>query len=392
MARANDDRPRLTQAELSRATLARQGLLEPVAIDTVTAVERFGGLQAQEPASPSIALWTRLAAFQAEELDAAFRARNVVKATLMRATLHAVSATDYRALLPAVLPMLRAIRRGDRREAPDLEHLALLSERAAAFTREPRSLTELREHLADHAAHLEPEEVVWWLRRHMTFVHAPAEDGSPWSFGRRPRIVEAGAWLGADDGGVLAFEPEASGVRHLVRRYLRAFGPATVADIAAWSGLPMASLRPAVERLVAESALWHGVDERDRPLIDLPDAPRPPADTSAPPRLLPMWDSVLLAHADRTRVISDADRSIVIARNGDTLPTILVDGRVAGLWWADTDAGGRTRITIEPFRPIPAGVRRALEAEGERLASFVEPIEPRVYARYQRWRVGAARG
>ena len=99
-----------------------------------------------------------------------------------------------------------------------------------------------------------------------------------------------------------------------------------------------------------------------------------------------MWDSVLLAHQDRTRIISDADRAQVIARNGDTLATFLVDGRVAGTWWAEVGPGGRTRIAVEPFRDVDAVAMRALERQADGLAAFVEPLEPMVYSRYQRWR------
>ena len=100
-----------------------------------------------------------------------------------------------------------------------------------------------------------------------------------------------------------------------------------------------------------------------------------------------MWDSILLAYADRTRIISDVDRAIVIAKNGDTLPTFTVDGHVAGLWWAERDPGSATsHIVLEPFRPIAASARRALVAEAESLAAFIDPHEPRVYSRYQRWR------
>lgn len=378
--------PVLTATDLGRATLARQHLLTPASAGTPVTdlIERVGGLQAQEPASPHLALWTRSApdTFDPTDLDAAFAARTVVKGTLMRATLHAVSTSDYLSLMPAVLPMLRRIRRSDRTAAPTPDHLARPTELATAFTAEPRSLTELREHLADHAAGIDPDEVVWWLRRHMTFLHAPTGDGTPWSFGRRPRLVEAAAWLGG-----AAFEADhAAAVRHLVRRHLGAFGPASVADIGAWSGLSIATIRPAVAALDADGRLWHGHDETGRRLVDLVDAPRPPGATPAPARLLPMWDSVLLAHADRTRLISDADRAVVIARNGDTLATLLVDGRVAGTWWAESAPGGRTRISIEPFRSIDAVARRALEREGERLAAVVERVEPTVYARYRRWR------
>lgn len=118
-------------------------------------------------------------------------------------------------------------------------------------------------------------------------------------------------------------------------------------------------------------------------------APLPDADTPAPPRLLPMWDSTLLAFADRTRLISDQDQRVVIARNGDALPTFTVDGVVAGLWWAAAGPGGRTRIVIEPFRlPLARAAARTLDREGERLADVVAPLEPGVYTRYQRWRPG----
>lgn len=395
--------PILTQDELNRATLARQLLLRPAATDAVSAVERIGGLQAQEPASPFIGLWTRLVDFRADELRAAFADRRVVKATMMRATLHAVTATDYEALQPAAAIALEAIRRRDRAQAPEPDHLERLTALASAFTSEPRTLGELRDHLMGHEASVSPrpsttaattaaaptpdltlEEIVWWLRRNMTFIHAPT-DAEPWSFGRRPRIVEATAWIP----GLVAVD-EPTSTRAIVHRYLGAFGPASVADLAAWSRVPVNRLRPAVTALDGEGALWHAHDERGRALVDLVDAPRPAGDTPAPPRLLPMWDSILLAHQDRTRIISDADRAVVIARNGDTLPTFLVDGRVAGLWWAEAGPGGRTRIEIEPFRAIPPTARRALDVEAERLAAFVEPAEPRVYGRYQRWRPAPA--
>lgn len=212
-------------------------------------------------------------------------------------------------------------------------------------------------------------------------LHAP--DDVPWSFGRRPRLVDAEAWLGTRDDDPVAID---NSLEHLVRRYLGAFGPATAADIGAWSGLSIGTLRPAITALDERGELWHARDERGRALLDLPGAPRPDPATPTEPRLLPMWDSVLLAHADRTRIISDPDRAVVIARNGDTLPTVLVDGRVAGLWWAHAEPGGRTRIAVEPFRPVASGARRALEAEAERLAAFVEPHEPGVYSRYARWR------
>ncbi|HYH93915.1 MAG TPA: crosslink repair DNA glycosylase YcaQ family protein, partial [Candidatus Saccharimonadales bacterium] len=176
---------------LNRATLARQHLLERAALPPVAAIEAVAGLQAQEAASPYIGLWTRLVGFEPSQLDRAFAERNVVKGGLMRSTLHVVSARDYRHFLPALLPMLRSIRRQDRSERPSEAELARLFAVAAAFTAEPRTLTEVRAHLAEQGIDgRDPDEFVWWLRRNAPFIHAPADD-VPWSFGRRPRIVDA---------------------------------------------------------------------------------------------------------------------------------------------------------------------------------------------------------
>jgi hypothetical protein len=236
---------------------------------------------------------------------------------------------------------------------------------------------ELRDHV-NALANLPPPRDAWWfVNGYAPFVHVPLDE--PWTFGRRPRYVAAPAWL---DGEPLASEAEA--FAHLVRRYLGAFGPASVGDAAAWSRLSIRRLRAAFEALDAAGELARFSDATGRRLFDLVDAPRPPGDTPAPPRLLPMWDSTILAYADRTRIISDADRALVIARNGDTLPTFLVDGEVAGLWWAEPGQADRvTRIVFEPSRALDARTLRALEREGERLAGFVGPIEPRVFARYR---------
>jgi hypothetical protein len=371
--------PVLSARQLNRATLARQLLLERARLGIVAATECIGGLQAQEPASPYIGLWTRLGGFQPADLDQAIAERTVVKGTLMRSTLHLVSAADYLHLWPAVVPMIEGIRRQDRVQPPSARRLADLTARAEAFTGEPRGLSELRDHLGATDG-LAPDEVVWWIRRRVPFAHAPSD--VPWSFGRRPRLAHALTWLGVD-----GWPTAEAALERLVRRYLGAFGPATAADLAQWSGLAVGKVRPGIAAVEATGDLRRFNDERGRELLDLEGTPLPGPDTPAPPRLLPMWDSTLLAFADRTRLISDEDRRVVIARNGDTLPTFTVDGVVAGLWWAEAAPGGRTRIVIEPFRPpLQRADARVLEQEGERLAEVVAPLEPTVYARYQRWR------
>jgi uncharacterized protein YcaQ len=379
----------LTADALNRATLARQHLLARTDRDFVTVVGEVGGLQAQEPASPYLALLARLDGFVAAAMDRAIADRRLVKASLMRATLHVVPAEDYRRLQPAIGPMLAALTRRERGGRPDDLRLDELRRAVLDHAARPRSNTELRDHVAGLEAHAgAPDDVWWWIRRHATLVHVPSD--VPWSFGRRPVMMDADAWL--DDDG---FAPEAAALEHLVRRYLGAFGPASAADASSWSGLSVARLRPAIAALEAAGELVPFADERGRALLDLADAPRPDPDVPAPARLLPMWDSVLLAHADRTRIVSDEDRGRVVAVNGDTYPTFLVDGRVAGLWWSVAGAGDRARVELEPFRRLAAADRRALEAEGERLAAFVDPIEPGVYRRYRVGRdrrASAARG
>ena len=372
----------LDSDRLNRATLARQLLLERATRDPVDALQQVAGLQAQEPASPFIGLWARLAEFEASTLRAAFREREAVKTSLMRVTLHAVAARDYGKLIAALLPMLRGTDGTTRGGVVRPERIPEIAAAAARYAAEPRRNVDLRAFIAGQTDG-DPLDTTlwWWIRRHLPLVHVP--DDSPWSFGRRPVLVTPGAWLAdprLDDGESV---PRAEALTWLVRRYLGAFGPATLADIAAWCGLSSRDLGVGVETLDAAGDLVRFIDASGRVLLDLSTAPRPPADAPAPARLLPMWDNLLLAFRDRSRVIADALRPIVVAKNGDVLPTFLVNGRVAGLWFAEAD-GPRTRVVLEPFGTLARSDRRALEAEAEQLAAFVEPFEPAVYARY-RW-------
>lgn len=327
-----------------------------------------------------MALWSRLADFEAAALDRAIRERRVVKAGLLRGTLHLVSSNDYLKLHPAILVTLKGLAARDQYRNAEVGDLDSLVATAVAFASEPRDNAAMHDHLAELAA-AEGREVtdVWWrLRREGPFIRTPSD--VPWSYGRRPTYVAAGAWLGGRP-----FADVEQALVHLVRTYLAAFGPATLADLRSWSHVAAARLRPAIAAIPDVVELH---DQAGRTLLDLEDAPRPPADTPAPPRFLPMWDSVLLGHDDRSRVLSAAYRAAVISRNGDVLPTYLVDGRVAGLWWVEPDGKG-TRIVLEPFEPVTKENRRVLDEEAERLRAFYEPIDPRVFTRY---RASAARG
>jgi hypothetical protein len=351
----------LTTRELNRALLARQLLLKRERLTAPRAIERVGALQAQWPPSPHVALWSRLVGFRREHLMRALERRRVVKATLMRTTLHHVSARDYLAYageldarrIRSLEAQLSKVPAG----GPDVDDLVEQIVRRAS--ERPRSRAELLALLG------QPELVVDerrpWLVWHLlcaraSLVHAP--QASQWRLHTAGvAYVPAEHWLGHDG----AVGEDA--VVHLLRRYLSAFGPASRADASQWTGLPVSALEPAIERL----PLHRYRDEDGRTLYDMRGAPLPPASAAAPPRFLPKWDSTLLAHADRTRILPERHRKAVI-QGGDVQSTFLVDGFVAGIWRVD---GGR--VALEPFEPIPRTARRELEAEASALAEFYAP-------------------
>jgi DNA glycosylase AlkZ-like len=323
------------------------------------ALERIGGLQAQKVTAPYLGLLARLDGFSHEVLTRALERRRVVKATLMRGTLHLVSADDYLVLAPALQPTLEVIWR---RYAPEADRAdyARLVEATLAFASEPRTGPELRDFVAELCG-AEPAaaENVWWrIRTNAPLLRLPPD--GVWGGGPRVWIGTSHGWLGRAPA-----EGADGATQALTLRYLAAFGPARVADLCQWSGLPAAPVRAALERL--EPRLRRFRDEGGRVLVDVRRAPLPAADTPAPARLLAMWDSTLLAYAERTRVLPEDYRKVVIDKRGDVAQTILVDGRVAGIWRVD----GR-RVLIEPFAPLPRAVRREVEDEAARVEGFLD--------------------
>ncbi|MEV7614283.1 winged helix DNA-binding domain-containing protein [Streptomyces sp. NPDC089799] len=368
---------KVTRQQLNRATLARQLLLRRETVGAAEAVRRVVALQAQHPASPYLALWNRLAGFDPAELDAAFSDGTVVKSTLMRITLHAVHADDYRAFREAVHPTVRAARLGDRFTASGLtaQDADALVPELLAFADRPRTNAEYEQWLG-RRLDPPPGPGAWWGLRHLTpLLHAPT--GAPWSFGERPSYVAPPMPPALGD-------PEVSdaSLRALVLRHLEGFGPASVADVAQFALVGRGRVRKALSALAEGPAPLERLEGPDgEELFDVPGAPRPDADVPAPPRLMAMWDSVLLAHADRSRVLPAGYRPLVIRRNGDVLPALLVDGYVAGVW---RPAEGGIEATA--FHRLPDGVWEELAAEAARLTAFLADREPRVYGRYDHWR------
>ncbi|HXR12074.1 MAG TPA: winged helix DNA-binding domain-containing protein, partial [Gaiellaceae bacterium] len=316
----------LTLRELNRATLARQLLLERKRLSPTAVIERLVGMQAQWPAAPYVGIWTRATSFRREALERELERASVVKATVMRQTLHLVTRRDY-ALLRAALsetnfPWQSAVAQ---RLAPGVRALAaagpITTAEALAHLEREHGLKGIDARRAWRAAR---------VRAHLLHHH------------------ETALWNGRPEGRFLALEEPEEHVpvearAEILRRYLAAFGPATLRDIVAWSMMHVPELEAALARL----ELRRFRDERGRELLDVPRAPLPDAGVPAPVRFLPKWDNVLLAFADRTRVLPEHYRKTVIGTNGDVAQTFLVDGIVAGTWRVDNG-----RVVAEPFAAL----------------------------------------
>jgi Winged helix DNA-binding domain len=360
----------LTARRLNRATLGRQLLLAREPLDVAAAVRRLAALQAQEAASPYIALWNRLAGFDPADLDAAYADRTIARATLLRITSHAVHAEDYPAFYNAMAPSLRAARLHDRRFTSSGLTIAdadALLPHLLEFATQPRGKAEVEDLLEARLGDRNPR--AWWaLRTFAPLWHAPT--GGPWSFGSRSSFVAAPVQLPPED--------QDASIQWLLRRYLEAFGPATAADFAQFTLLTRAVARDALGALAGELERLEGPDGAE--LFDVPGGPLPAEDTPAPPRLLPMWDSTLFAYFDRSRVIPPDYRRLVIRNNGDALPTLLVDGYVAGVW-RPVEGG----IEATAFHRLPEEAWTGLAAEAAALAAFLAGRDPAVYRRYRHW-------
>ncbi len=347
----------LTRQALNRATLARQGLLDPWRIAVADAVERLVGLQAQTPHSWYLGLWSRLAGFRPEQAAELLAGRRLVRLALMRSTIHLVTAEDCLTLRPLVQPVIeRGLRGNFGRRLTGIDPSDLAAAGRALVEEAPLTPTALGRRLAERWPDRDPAALAQAIRALVPLVQVPPRG----LWGRSGPIAHTSAetWLGRP------LDPEPS-LAAMVRRYLAAFGPATVADVQTWSGLTR--LRAVVDRLRPDLAVFR--DERGRELFDLPDAPRPDPDTPAPPRFLYDFDNLLLSHADRARVIADEHRARLQTTNGVLPATFLLDGAVHGTW-AIERGNDTALLTVQPFAPVPAEAIAALTEEGTRLLAF----------------------
>lgn len=345
------DRALSTRA-LNRALLARQLLLERSDLRLPDALEQVAGLQTQYAPSAYIGLWSRLNGFERPQLTQALEQRRAVQATLMRSTIHVVSVRDFHLFAAGVRGHRRAwwerIAHA-RRVETDLSDVA--EQLRALLSGGPLRRKDLVAALTD-AGH---DKAVWegvglWL----DMVRVPPS--GTWERRRADLYGLVDGWLDPVE------VSEEQGLEHLVTRYLRGFGPASLADAANWAGVTVTALQPVVDRL----DLRRFRDEDGGELLDVPDGLLPDPDTPAPVRLLPTWDATLLVHARRTQILPEQYRSLVFtSRNPHSTPTFLVDGQVAGAWRYDNGD-----LTISPYGDLADDDRAALDQEAEAMAAF----------------------
>ncbi|MCW5697761.1 MAG: AlkZ family DNA glycosylase [Bauldia sp.] len=357
-ATAAASRPVLGHRALNRALLARQMLLERSNRSAIEAVDHLVGMQAQVPTDPYFALWSRLGAFAPADLSREIESRKAIRIANLRGTIHLVTARDALTLRILVQPVLTRLLQstsfGKATRGVDTD--AVVAAGRAALEGRPQTLAELRPMLAERFPGFDANALSYVFHYMTPLVQVPPR--GLWGQGGLPKVATVESWLK---------KPTAMpDVAEVTRRYLAAFGPATVKDMQAWSGLT--KLAPAFETLRPELVTFS--DETGRELFDLPDAPRPDEDTPAPPRFLPVYDNLTLGFAHRERVLALAPPRAV--PQNLNVRAFLIDGFVAGFWKID-EAKATATLTLEPFAKLAKKDQRALAEEGERLLAFAAP-------------------
>lgn len=348
-------RPRtLTRRELNRATLARQLLLERSALPLLDAIDHLVGLQAQSPNDPYIGLWSRLEGFDPYELSKALEQRQVVRAPLMRATIHLLTAADYPGVAGVTGSVLSRVfgSTAFARNTADIDRDEVVALGERLLEERPRTRAELSRELAERWPQVDPPSLAQAVTYLLPVVQIPPR--GLWNRSGQARWAPTRTWLGYGP------DPDA-GLDELIRRYVAAFGPATVTDVRTWSNLT--GLAEVLERLRPRMVTFR--DEKGRELFDLPDAPRPDPETPAPVRFLPEYDNVLLSHADRSRVM-------VGVHPLGWLGNVLADGFLAGQW-KRTRSKGRLLVEIEMLTKQTKAQLSEIANEAGLLARFFAP-------------------
>ena len=352
----------VTRQQLNRALLERQLLTRRARVSAAEAIDCLVGMQAQEPLSPYVGLWSRVEGFQPEELAELIQSRGAARGTLMRATLHLATASDYLRLRAATQDVVeRSFWKGSpfgrQLARADVGVDAVIAAGRELIEEQPRARAELRPLLAERWPDADADALSYAVSYLVPAVQVPPR--GVWGQRGRARLTTVESWLGEPIAGERAYD-------EVLLRYLGAFGPATVQDIAAWSG--WTGVAAVVNRLRPRLVTYE--DERGRELFDLPDAPLPDPSTPAPVRFLPEFDNVLVAYADRTRIIPEEHRDVVVRSLGR--PPLLVGGYVGGWWRIERDGSGATAV-VELLEDVDPDFRAAIDTEAMTLLEWIAP-------------------
>ena len=353
--------PVLDRLALNRALLARQLLLDRRKASAASTIERLVGMQAQAPNLPYVGLWARLQGFRPDELSRMIEKRTAVRISLMRNTIHLVTTRDAFAIKPM---FMRLGERGFLRGSPwgrgmrEGDLAAIVDVGREIMAEKPRTISELARELGRRFPGRDGVALAYGVRYMVPLIFTPPR--GTWGGKGLVTLTTFEAWLGGKPGPSLEDED-------LVLRYLGAFGPASPADMRAWSGLAM---RPAFEKLRPRLKVFRA--ESGAELFDLPRAPRPDGTLDVPVRLIPDYDNILLAHADRTRIMPPGKHLGIFSSNGVMQGAVLVDGFVRAMW-----APRGSTLVITPFeKEMTKRERSDVVDEAMRLMQLLAPGEP----------------
>ena len=343
--------PVLTPRRLNRALLARQHLLERSALPLTDVVEQMGFIQMQYAPAGYIGLWSRMQDFRRPMLTRALEERRVVQGTMLRGTIHTVSAADYWPAMAGVSRINREWFSKQVRVMAETDMPAVARAVREELAAGPLRIGELSDRIAARGF---PPRAAFWASWWVELLRVPPS--GTWERRRADLYALADAWLPRSE------VSEDEGMAHLVRRYLGAFGPAPIKDIASWMGVNVGQMRHVVDSMALRTLR----DEAGGALLDLPDAPLPPADTPAPVRFIAVWDAMLLVHARRTQVLPEVYRSRIFnTKAPHSFNTFLVDGAVAGTWRFEDG-----EVQLSPFETLEPTVKAEVEDEAHRLSMF----------------------
>jgi hypothetical protein len=353
----------LNRRQLNRALLARQLLIERASMSALDVIEHLVGMQAQSPNTPYVGLWTRIAGFEIDDLSKLYRSREVVRIAVMRSTNHLVSSRDCIALRSVLQPVIHRLFNGGYAKmlkGIDLEEMAALGR--SAVEAKAMTFSEISSHLAVRWPDRNRNALSYALRALVPLVQVPPR--GIWGESGLSAHTSAESWITVEC-------PLTMSIEELIRRYLAAFGPASIRDFQAWSGLTR--MRETFDAMGADLVSFRSEDGPE--LFDLPNAPRPSGDVEVPVRFLPEFDNALLSHFDRSRIIADDFKRHVYTINGQIPGTVLVDGFVRGRWRIEREKTKAT-LRIERFDRWTLDEKESVKEEGQRLLEFAAAESP----------------